>query len=442
MSNSTYDNKFCVAPWVHLHVHPNGNTLPCCYWDGGVQDDYNFGNINDYDDVEDLMNHKGYKDLRKKFLKGESHPGCSVCDRHDASDRDGLSGRQILNKTFFTKKTKESIDATKEDGTAIPNIIYLDIRFGNICNLKCRMCSHGLSSSWHEDTLKLYELRGMNKYSNKKFIHSDCFDKIEPYLEHAQEIYFAGGEPLLYPEHTKMLDKLIEVNNTSLKIRYNTNLTSLKSKKRDIIELWKNFDDIQIAASIDGTDDTIEYIRTNADWKTIKDNYEKIKKELPTAQLYPSPTLGIMNVETFPEFNKYCIENEWVLGDSLYLNFINWPKNQDIRILPDWYKDHLCSIYEKHIQWIEIRMDQYLQSGWDPRGIYDNNDIPGYRQVEGLQTIIDYIQEDVYSSEEKKELLDSFWNELNEWKTISPENDWMTSLPHMKQFFDRHLFDI
>lgn len=66
----------------------------------------------------------------------------------------------------------------------------------------------------------------------------------------------------------------------------------------------------------------------------------------------------------------------------------------------------------------------------------------GYRQVEGLQTIIDYIQEDVYSSEEKKELLDSFWNELNEWKTISPENDWMTSLPHMKQFFDRHLFDI
>ena len=145
-----------------------------------------------------------------------------------------------------------------------------------------------------------------------------------------------------------------------------------------------------------------------------------------------------MNVETFPEFNKYCIENEWVLGDSLYLNFINWPKNQDIRILPDWYKDHLCSIYEKHIQWIEIRMDQYLQSGWDPRGIYDNNDIPGYRQVEGLQTIIDYIQEDVYSSEEKKELLDSFWNELNEWKTISPEQDWVVKLPHLKEVFDKY----
>ena len=107
-------------------------------------------------------------------------------------------------------------------------------------------------------------------------------------------------------------------------------------------------------------------------------------------------------------------------------------------VLPDWYKDRLCSIYEEHIQWIETRMDQYLQSGWDPIGIYGTNDIPGYRQIEGLQTIIDYIQEDAYSSEEKKELLDSFWKELNEWKTISPENDWVVKLPHLKQFFDKY----
>jgi MoaA/NifB/PqqE/SkfB family radical SAM enzyme len=448
MANDLPENKsFCLAPWTHLHVLPDGKAMPCCFWSQAhIADDY--GNINDYATAKDLMNHDGFKDLRKKFLKGEKHPGCDKCYNHEDNGRNNSSGRTWFNSTFNSEKTIQRVTNTEQDGTTDPNIVYLDIRFGNICNLKCRMCGYGLSSSWHEDVIKLDALeeliimttdpknngRGgqyyltsdnpLSQVNRPKFIHVDCYDKIEPYIKFAEEIYFAGGEPMLYPEHTKILDNLIDSGNTKCRLRYNSNLSTLKNKGRDVVELWKNFESVEVGASIDAMQDGVEFIRSNLKWSVFEKNYNRIRTEAPEINLNPCPTIGILNAEIFPKFNRYCIENDWTKESTWFIpNFVHYPEEQNVKILPKGYKDNICALYEKHIEWIEERMK-------DP-----NIEYSGENQISGLKDCISYIREDINDGETNGILIDNLWKKLWAWKLVTPELDWTTQLPELYQFY-------
>ena len=436
------NNSFCLAPWTNLHVLPDGKTMPCCFWSQAHISD-NFGNINDYDTAKDLMNHDGFKDLRKKFLKGEKHSGCEKCHNHEDNGR-ALNGRNYFNR-YDSEKTIESVKNTQEDGTASPNIVCLDIRFGNICNLKCRMCGYELSSSWHDDVVKLEALADISVMNNAekhspsikyflnsdnlvsqqhkpKFIHVDCYDKIEQYLQFAEEIHFAGGEPLLYPEHTIILDKLIETNNTDCILRYNTNLSTLKHKGRDIIDLWNKFETVQVGASIDAMQEGVEFIRSNLKWSVFEKNYNRIRSEAPNVDLTPATAIGILNVEIYPKFNRYCIENNWSQGYFMP-NFVDFPAEQNMKILPGWYKERICLIYEQHIEWIEERIQ-------DPTIEYS-----GENQIEGLRQIISFVQQYINDQETNLALLDDLWQNLWAWKIVTPELDWTTQLPELYAFF-------
>lgn len=418
--------SFCTAPWVHLHLLPNGKAMPCCFWDQKHKRD-DFGNINDFDTVEDLFNHEGFKKLRLQFLEGKRHPGCNRCYIHEDAGRDRNSMRYWFNDTFVGEKSKRSVAETTEDGSITPDVVYLDIRYGNICNLKCRMCGYELSSTWHEELIKLEEFNGVDENNPRsqrykpKFIHVDAYDKIEPFLEHAEEIYFAGGEPLLYPEHTKMLDKLVETGNTKCRIKYNTNLSSLSYKGRDIVDLWKKFDQVSVGASIDAMEDPVEYIRTNLNWNTFVKNFERVRKEAPLVHLFPAPTIGVLNVEVFPEFNRFCIENNWSKFSALVPNFVTWPEWQHPCVLPRWYRDRIIHKYEQHIEWC---LDE------------ENNGVGrlGFNQVEGLRSIISYLQEEPFSQKQQDVYIDQLWKRLWAFHVSSGEN-WSEKLTHLFQFF-------
>jgi MoaA/NifB/PqqE/SkfB family radical SAM enzyme len=447
MSNNLPENKtFCLAPWTALHVLPDGEAMPCCFWSQEHLSD-DFGNLNDYDTVKDLMNHVGYKDLRKKFLKGEKSAGCKKCYGHEENGRTTTSGRHYFNNTFNSEKTAERVENTQEDGSADPNIVYLDIRFGNICNLKCRMCGYGLSSAWHDDVVKLQALDEMHRmtevgpngpnakyYLNSdnpvtqvnlpKFIHVDCYDKIEPYIQFAEAIHFAGGEPLLYPEHTKILDKLIETNNTKCKLRYNSNLSTLKYKDRDILELWKNFESVALGASIDAMEKGVEFIRSNLKWNVFEKNYNRLLNEAPEIDLSVAVAFGILNAEIYPKFSRYCIENNWTKESPPFNpNFVQYPLEQDVRILPQGYKDHICTLYEQHIEWIEERMKD------------STIEYSGENQIDGLKTCINFIREDIRDDDANKVLIDKLWVKLWSWKIVTPELDWTVQLPELHKFF-------
>ena len=408
------NKSFCLAPWVHLHALPNGKVMPCCFWDQRHKRDY-YGEIQNYDDPTDLMNHDNFKSLRKMFLDGEKHPGCNRCYGHEDNNRKGQSMRHWFNETFDNPRTREVVANTKEDGTSEINMLYLDIRFGNICNLKCRMCGYELSSTWHDELIKLQRHNGIpdefeGAQTNKpKFIQIDCYDKIEPFLETVEEIYFAGGEPLLYPEHLKMLYKLIELGRTDVKIKYNTNLTSLSYKGRDVVELWKKFDMVSVGASIDGMGPVVEYIRTGLNWDNFVKNFDRVKAEAPLVHMFPSPTLGVLNLEHFPDFNKFCVEKEWSKHSPFTPNFISWPEWQHPAILPDWYKDRVVYKYEQHIKWLEQQPN-------------------GRNQIRGMENVINYIKTDIFTEEEKAHHISELWKRL--WVfNISGDLNWAESIP-------------
>ncbi len=354
------NKSFCAAPWLHIHSLPQGYIMPCCMWDYGIfkENPYRYGNMRDVKNINEALNSDQFKKLRLQMMAGEKIKGCIRCyDREVHAPPSGKEAEQYsmrgwFNEYFFRRSHEyhdmaDYVMGTQPDGTIHDiKIRYLDIRFGNICNLRCRMCGHGLSSTWYDEEKKINPHRGL-----QKFIHTDCYDKIEEYLPHVTKIYFAGGEPFLYPEHLKMLDKLIEVGNTNCSIKYNTNLTTLKYKKRSLLDVWKRFPNVHIGASIDGMGDTVEYIRTNMNWKDFKNNFQRVKEECPHVGITASPTIGVFNIETYPEFDRFQIENGWTNGHHA-INYIMAPDEMNIYFMPTWYKDKLIKIYEEHRDWI------------------------------------------------------------------------------------------
>lgn len=430
MNNSeNYENlknngSFCVAPWVHIHALPTGNLQPCCIWDYGEyrkQPD-KFGNINNNKTVLELLNNNEFKNLRKSLLNGEQVAGCHRCYDRERSitSTNEKSMRQWMNEFFRSELTEKIVSETSVDGnTSELEIQYLDIRFGNVCNLKCRMCGHGLSSTWYEEEIALAELKGFPK-PEKKFIHVDCYDKIESVLGSVKEIYFAGGEPFLYPEHLKILDKLVEIGNTDCSIKYNTNLTTLKYKGRNLIDVWKKFPYVHVGASIDGMNDTVEYIRTNLKWKDFEKNFDTIKKEAPHVCISPSPTIGILNIETFADFEKFCIKKGWYDNRTFSLNYIMNPLYFNIYYLPVWYKEKLIKIYENHLKWL-----------------VENNINENSSNFSKIVELINRLSINDYSDEEINEQMNKLEQVLDMYD-ISGNLDWKKSLPHVEKLLVEH----
>ncbi len=412
--------NFCLAPWIHLHVLPNGSTQPCCMWDNYSADNKNnpnrFANINNYDNVHDLLNSEGFNDLRKTFaFTDKMELACERC--YDREKNNGPSMRSWFNTTFANDASVKSVENTTADGKITDlSVQYLDIRFGNICNLKCRMCGHELSSSWYEEGNKIAELKEWQQ-SKEKFVHVDCYDKIEPLLGDVTEIYFAGGEPTLYPEHLMILDKLIELGNTDLSIKYNSNLTTLKYKGRNFIDVWKHFKNVNIGASIDGMNDTVEYIRTNLKWSDIVENFNTIKRDAPHVCIAPSPTIGVLNIEDFHEFEKYAIKNGWYDNMMFTLNYVMVPLVMNIYVLPIWYKEKIIKIYQDHIIWLE------------------NENVTG--QSEKIQELISRLEVNNYTDDEIDNHMIKLEQRLDMFD-ITGNLNWRKQIPLVYNMLEEH----
>ena len=154
---------------------------------------------------------------------------------------------------------------------------------------------------------------------------------------------------MLYPEHLKILDKLIEIGNTDLSIKYNTNLTSLTYKKRNIIDVLKEFKHVYIGASIDDMGSVVEYIRTGLNWEKFKTNFETIKRDAPHITIHASPTIGILNIESYIEFHSFCLKNNWLNPHSMF-NYISVPEEMNICSMPMFYKEQMVELYQTYIE--------------------------------------------------------------------------------------------
>ena len=413
------NKSFCTALWTHLHVVPSGKVLPCCNadasytWDPVLMNQY--ANIND-SSVQQALNSPRMREIRTAMLAGETVSECSRCYHREDSDISG-SMRHWFNTRFASDAVQELVEKhTDADGTLNhTHIEYLDVRFGNICNLKCRMCGHGFSSSWHAEEKYFKELSG-ETFDQPKFIHVDFYEDLEKYLPHVEEIYFAGGEPMLYPEHFQILERLISLGRTHVHLRYNTNMTTLSYKGKSVVPLWEQFTGgIGVGASIDAHGDTLEFIRTGAQWDKIVANMNQLVN-VPQVTVWPATTLGILNVHTLPDFWDYAISAGWD-NISYQVNFIQHPEWMNIINAPLWFREQALKIIRDYMITLE------------DRGLHQH--------IGGFQDIINYIESSQTTPEQAKKSFDFAFMMLDVYKKSAGLN-WETSLPHMVDVKRRH----
>jgi len=357
---------FCILPWLHFYANPDGSVIPCCIADHHLH----LGNLRQ-NSIEEIWNNDRFKNLRKKMMNGQRCDECNAC--YISEDNGNFSSRQYYNEKF--KKYLNLVDETDNEGFLNQlKLVYFDIRWSNICNFKCRTCSGTYSSSWALEDIKhgrnrtVHILAGGNN-------NDSLYEQLSPHFKDMEEIYFAGGEPLLTDKHFEMLEFLVDNNLTDIELRYNTNLSVLTYKNKSVLEYWSNFKKINVYASLDSWGTRAEYIREGTEWDSIIFNIKSIKENLPHVNLQSHSVISCFNVYTFTDFIDYLFEanlfSDMDFSPSVY-NLIN-PNYYSFSILDDINKKNIkkklqSKKYNDNInQQIEIIVNAIDNS------IYDDN---------------------------------------------------------------------
>jgi hypothetical protein len=281
---------FCVAPWTHTYVSPQGERRLCCasreepqfqkqYIDSGDNNNTEFNPST----LKEHWNSAYMKDIRKRMLAGEKLSQCDVCNNQILNLH---TYKSYFNNTLFPNKIQDIIDNTTEDGHTTLTPVSYDYRISNLCNFKCRMCGEQLSSSWETEKI----IHDRVNYDDAKWMVPDTRKKISKFqkdvleveLQEAvdngtiEEIYWVGGEPLMYDIHWRIMQQLVDSGKSKdVVIRYNTNLSRVIYKNYSLYDLLPHFKKVNVCASIDGVGTVGEYIRTGLKWNQWIDNFKQ-----------------------------------------------------------------------------------------------------------------------------------------------------------------------
>ena len=280
-----------MAPWTHTYLSPQTERRMCCASREPAQ------NFEQYIDtaagtgfykpvtLDEHWNSAHMRDVRLRMMRGETLPECAVCNEK-------LLNTDVYRSYFnrlFDHKYEECMRATDHHGFTRARPVSWDYRFSNLCNFKCRMCGDMLSSSWESEQRQ----SGMIDWSNSKnaWMLPDVREQITAYQDtqieaefalaveqhRVEEIYWVGGEPLMYEQHWRYMKRIIELGDgPRVYARYNTNLSRVEYKGTNLYkDILAHVRDWQICASLDGTGIIGEYIRTGLDYKSWLDNFRQ-----------------------------------------------------------------------------------------------------------------------------------------------------------------------
>jgi radical SAM protein with 4Fe4S-binding SPASM domain len=342
--------SFCIYPWIHLYSHPTGEAYNCC----NIPHEHTIGNTKKQS-LEEIWKSPEMHNVRQKMLAGEKIPSCRRC--YEQEENGFFSLRMSANKHFGHHI------ALTDDPDPPMKFVYWDIRFSNLCNLRCRSCGHFFSSNWYDDQAKIIEDekgKGWDKVwkkNNQRINFSgrsedDIWNQLEQQIDNLEQVYFAGGEPLIMEEHYRLLNELIARGRTNVKLIYNTNFSQLTYKKTNVLELWKQFKSVSIGASLDAMGPRAEYIRKGTEWSEVEKNREEMLKICPKVDFYISPTVSIMNAHHITDFHRDWVEKGLLKPQDLNINILQDPPHYRIDTLPYQYKLDIQDKYNKHIEWL------------------------------------------------------------------------------------------
>lgn len=348
--NQNENKLFCVAPWMHLHVINDGRVFACCQTP--LTDENSFGNVNDQKLI-DIVNSDKAKNMRKNMLNGKGLP--KACYRCISKEEVGLNSMRFGFNHEWLEEMKPFVEKTEEDGTISElQLKYWDFRFSNYCNLACTTCSPLFSTQWASDWEKLHS--DLGKYSETRLINLEkaslFWEDIENNLQHMKIIHFAGGEPLIMPEHWRILKLLDEKQKYDIDLKYSTNGTTLGRDKDDVFNYWKKFKYVHLSLSIDGANEAFEYIRYKGKWKTTFENLKRIRNS-EIVDYWFHPTVSVLNIfrlielheilhkaDLMPIKNTNDIEMYWI--NKFHINPLFTPEYFSITILPSILKEKVA----------------------------------------------------------------------------------------------------
>jgi MoaA/NifB/PqqE/SkfB family radical SAM enzyme len=327
-------DKFCVLPWISLETSPIGTVRPCCLADDEIVDDagdkFNLSTAS----FANIQNSNSMRRLRQEFIDGHQPKTCRKCWREERSGR--------------TSKRMHTIDRLKhmlpdQDWTADAKpLMFLDLKLGNICNLKCRICG-----SWSSSTFATEELANLGADEDKKSSYHyqmlrqgswprenpTFWNEIEQVVDQIQYIEFTGGEPFMIQEHFDMLQGLVNRGIAgNIEIHYNTNGTQWPEQGEAI---WQHFKTVEIAFSIDDVGARFEYQRSNAVWSEVEANIAKFKQlraRNTNIQLQVCATVNVFNVYYLEELAHWIGLQGF---DFVYWNMMHDAYYFSIATLPD-----------------------------------------------------------------------------------------------------------
>ena len=343
----TESKTFCMYPWIHLHAFPTGDAHPCCYSEMA----HKIGHTKEKA-LGEIWNDQPMRDLRIRMLNNEPSGACKKCYEQEANGF--FSGRQSANK-HHGHHVQRALNTQDNGHLDQFEMTYWDIRFSNLCNLSCRSCGHIFSSSWYRDQSQIAGPEWAQRHQVLNFAgrtQPDIWEQLVPHLDYVEQIYFAGGEPLMMDEHYRILEELERRGRFDVRLIYNTNFTQVRLKDRMVFDYWKRFDSVSVGASLDDMGPRGEYIRKGTRWATVEANREKMMQECPRVDFYISPTLSILNAWSLPDFHRNWVERGFIRAQDLNVNILQDPVHYRIDIAPSKYKERLTEKYQQHIEWL------------------------------------------------------------------------------------------
>ena len=413
--HNTTDTK-CLAPWMSIHHWPDGNVYPCCLWDSGDP----VGNLNEQP-LEEIWNAPKLKDARLKMLNGEKVKSCDRCYKLEGTG--DSSYRQRINKEH--SQYENYLRQTNEDGSLdFMNFHLWDLRISNFCNFKCRSCGAGLSSSWHKDAIEL----GLVSKDSKALINindkTNFLKQIENHYSCVDEIYFAGGEPLIMPEHYTILDELIKRDKTDVAIRYSTNFSKLTFKNKHIFEYWKKFNNLELFISIDGIGKIGEYVRSGYNDNEFGKNVEAFKQSGIKFKHYGyAVTYGTLNYLHLFDLILDFISRDFIDSTkpepgnrTVFFSPITYPTHYDCKFLPQRFKNQFkkrLDAFEKELEERGTDKDFNRDIIHKLNTVY-NTSISGKYSYDEMQTCKEYTDKlDSMRKESLKEVFPYFNSSLD-----------------------------
>lgn len=387
---------FCIYPWIHLHAYPTGEAYPCCH----AEMTHPVGNCKSQT-LREIWQGPEMTGLRDNMLNERESPACARCYEQEASGF--FSGRRSANK-HHGHHIKKLQDNPFE-------MTYWDIRFSNLCNLRCRSCGHIFSSQWYQDQAALAgpEWRKTHQvlnYAGRTDI--DMWEQLLPHIDYVEQIYFAGGEPLLMEEHYRILDELERRGRFDVRLIYNTNFTHTDLKGRSVFDYWRRFESVAVGASLDAMGPRAEYIRKGTDWAQVEANRRAMQEICPQVDFYISPTLSVMNAWHLPDFHRAWVEQGFIQAQDLNVNILQDPRYYRIDIAPRGFKQQLQDRYQQHLEWLAPQ---------DPL----------QRATVGFQSAVTFMM-----ATDNSHLLPEFWQRTQKLDHLRRE-DVLATLPELKE---------